>query len=265
MLNSKMYDTKNVLKQYKNGKNLSTRISLYEKYGTNTKKYTTWIYENYEFFDGCKILEFGSGTGKDWKDKIGDLSQKCSLILSDFSQGMVEELTSKFAKYNNIEVMKIDIQNVQIEDNSKDFAIANSMLYHVPDIDKAVREVCRVLKAKGTFYAATSGSKGMFQYLTETLHNIDSGITMPNNITFTLQNGSKYLEKYFNQVNITKYNNRLEIADTSDLVDFIYSVSSIEGLKDCHREKIFDYYERKKNSTGIIPIDIEYGMFVAKK
>lgn len=141
MLNNKMNDTKNVLNQYKDAKNLSTRISLYEKYSTNTKKYSTWIYENYEFFDGCKILEFGSGTGKDWKDIIGKLSQKSSLTLSDFSQGMVEELKLKFEKYNNIDVMKIDIQNVQIEENSKDVAIANSMLYHVPDIDKAVKEV----------------------------------------------------------------------------------------------------------------------------
>lgn len=105
----------------------------------------------------------------------------------------------------------------------------------------------------------------MFQYLTETLHNIDTSITIPNNITFTLQNGDKYLQKYFNQVNITKYYNKLEITNTTDLVDFIYSVSSIEGLKHCDREKIYDYYEHKKNSKGIIPIDIEYGIFIAKK
>ena len=265
MLNNKMNDTKNVLNQYKDGKNLSTRISLYEKYSTNTKKYTTWIYNNYEFFEGCKILEFGSGTGKDWKDIIAELSQKCSLILSDFSEGMVEELKLKFGKFNNIDVMKIDIQNAQIEDNSKDFVIANSMLYHVPDIDRAVKEVFRLLKPNGTFYAATAGSKSMFQYLKETLHNIDSSITIPHNITFTLENGNKYLQKHFNQVNIKKYFNKLEITNTTDLVNFIYSVSSIEGLTDCDREKIYDYFEHKKNSKGIIPIDIEYGMFIAKK
>lgn len=265
MIKSKMNDTENVLNQYKTGKNLSTRISLYEKYSINQQTYTDWIYENYKFFDLCEVLEFGSGTGKDWKGKINKLPQNCNLILSDFSQGMVEELKLKFVEHKNISVMELDIQNAQIEDNSKDFIIANSMLYHVPDIDKAISEVSRILKGNGTFYAATAGSKSMFQYLRETLLKIDPRITMPEAISFNLQSGRVYLEKYFNQVKIAKYENRLKIVDTNDLVNFIYSVSSIEGLEECDRDKVLEYYENKRNSNGFITIDIEYGMFIAKK
>jgi len=265
MINNKMNDTKSVLNQYKDGKNLSTRISIYEKYGTNKKQYTTWIYENYEFFEGCEILEFGSGTGKDWKNNVDALPENSSLILSDFSKGMVEELASKFSDYENVSVMELDIQNTQIEECSKDFVMANSMLYHVPDIDKAVKEVFRVLKPKGIFYAATTGSKGMFQYLKGTLHEVKSSVTMAKDISFTLQSGQAYLERYFGEVKIARYSNKLEITDTNDLVDFIYSVASIEGLEESDREKVFEYYEQKKNGEGVIEIDIEYGSFIAKK
>lgn len=265
MIKSKMNDTQSVLKQYENGKNLETRVSLYDKYSTNKQKYTSWVFENYDFKEGSNILEFGSGTGKDWKENIEVLSPTCRLTLSDFSQGMVDELTSKFNHLDNVKTQKIDIQSVQSEDASVDVTIANSMLYHVPDIDKGISEVYRVLKPSGTFYATTTGRKGMFQFLSETLHKISSDITMASSVSFTLQNGEGYLTKYFDDVNIIKYHNALAVTDTKDLVDFIYSVASIEGLKESHREDVMKYYEHLKNEDGIIQIDIEYGMFIAKK
>lgn len=265
MIKSKMNDTKHVLNQYKDGKNLETRISLYDKYSVNSTNYTTWIHENYKFFEGCQILEFGTGTGKDWKDRITDLPFNCSLVLSDFSEGMVDELKSSFGSNKQVEVMKLDIQNTHFGDHSKDFVIANSMLYHVPDINKAVREVSRVLKNSGTFYAATPGNKTIFQYFKETFLKTNSRITLPKTLSFTLENGAEYLEKCFNHVEVSRYVNRLEITNTNDLVDFFYSMASIEGLMESDRNEIYDYYEKQKNSKDVIEIEIEYGMFIAKK
>jgi ubiquinone/menaquinone biosynthesis C-methylase UbiE len=260
-----MYDTKNVLEQYKDGKNLNARVSLYEKYSTNDIDYTDWIFTNYSFFEGCNILEFGSGTGKDWRDNIDNLPNGCNLILSDFSSGMVDELRQKYGGRKNVHIRLLDIQNANIKSKSMDFVIANSMLYHVPDIDKAIGEVARILKDDGTFYAATSSDKSMFGFLKSHLKNVNSDITMPDAITFRLQNGGKYLEKHFADVNINKYHNRLEIKDTNDLVDFIYSVTSIMGLKDEHRQDIYDYFEALKDEEGSIVVEIEGGMFVGKR
>lgn len=49
----------------------------------------------------------------------------------------------------------IDIQNIPYEDNSFDLVIANMMLYHVPDLPRALAEVGRVLKPEGKLYTAT--------------------------------------------------------------------------------------------------------------
>ena len=88
---------------------------------------------------------------------------------------------------------------------------------------------------------------------------------MPDEIIFTLQNGSKYLDKYFAEVDIVYNRGRLEITDTTDLVDFIYSVPSLIGVNESDRPAILDDYEKKKNSDGAIVIELEYGMFVAMK
>ena len=264
MKNTKMYDTQNVLNQYKDGTNLNTRISIYDKYKVGGN-YIGWIHDAYDFFDGCEIVEFGSGTGKDWIGKIEEVPKKYHLTMSDFSAGMVRGLKEKYGKYNNIDVMQIDIQDIPFTDASKDFAIAHAMLYHVPDIDKAVSEVYRILKSGGVFYAATSGSKSMFWYLKSTLHEAVPSVLMPEGITFTIQNGEPYLEKYFNDVEIIYDRSHLEITDTNDLVDFIYSVPSLTGLNESYRSSVFDYYEKKKNYEGKIIIELEYGMFVAKK
>ena len=259
-----MYDTQNVLRQYKDGKNLNTRISIYEKYKIGGN-HSGWIWDAYSFFDGCEIAEFGSGTGKDWADTMNEAAEKYHITLSDFSPGMVEGLKERYGKYKNVDVMRIDIQDIPFEDESKDFAIAHSMLYHVPDIDKAVREVHRILKPGGSFYAATSGDKSMFWYLKGTLHEAVPSSSMPSGITFTLRNGKPYLDRYFSDVRIIHDKSRIEITETGDLLDFIFSVPSIEGLKESDRPALIDYYDKKKNAEGKIVIEMSYGMLVARK
>ena len=264
MKNTKMYDTEDVLRQYKDGKNLSTRISIYDKYKVGGN-YSGWIQDAYSFFDGCEIVEFGSGTGKDWAGKMDGSARKCHITLSDFSPGMVSILKEKYGHYKNVDIMRIDIQDIPLADASKDFAIAHSMLYHVPDIDRAVSEVHRILKPGGRFYAATSGGRSLFLYFKDTLHEAVPGSTMPDGITFTLKNGKPYLDKYFSDVKIVYDRGRLEITDTNDLIDFILSAASIGDVSESDRPRMFDYYESAKNADGKIIVDLEYGMFVAEK
>ncbi len=264
MGNSLMYDKKNVLKQYKDGTNLNTRVSLYDKYkvGGNSNK---WMTDEYDFFDGCEIAEFGSGTGKDWVNIIDDVAQRCHLVMSDYTSGMVEGLKERYGHLDNIDVMQIDIQDIPFVNESKDFAIAHAMLYHVPNIDKAVSEVYRILKSGGKFYTATSGSKSMYWFFRNTLHKVIPQSSMAEEITFNLQNGRQYLEKYFTDVKIVSQTALLEVTDTNDIIDFALSTTSITGVKGSDRSILFDYYENMKNDDGKLVIEIEYGMFVATK
>lgn len=77
------------------------------------------------------------------------------------SEGMVDIIRNNYSKYNNVSFKQIDIQDINFLDETFDIIIANHMLYHIPDLQKALHEVKRVLKAVGKFYSTTNGNGGM--------------------------------------------------------------------------------------------------------
>jgi ubiquinone/menaquinone biosynthesis C-methylase UbiE len=256
-----MRNTDNVKQQYTNSDNLNIRISIHTKYSMNKQGYSNWINEQYKLFHGCRILELGCGNGDMWKDNIKNIGNDSNLILSDFSEGMVEEVKKKYEIFENVSVQQINIEEIPYKENSFDIVIANMMLYHVPNLDKALSEVARVLKTNGTFYSATFGENGIHEYILTALN--DKNIHKVN--TFTLQNGSSILSKYFNNVIKMDYIDALEVTDTYDLINYIYSMASIINVKEDDRNKLFELFESRKDGNGVIRIPKEYGMFISKK
>ena len=64
---STINNQKNVKEQYANAGNLKARISIHQKYSTNTMGFGNWIFSNYKITHGMKVLELGCGTGDMWK------------------------------------------------------------------------------------------------------------------------------------------------------------------------------------------------------
>jgi ubiquinone/menaquinone biosynthesis C-methylase UbiE len=261
----KMRDADVLEKQYKTDSNLRTHISLHQKYSTNKLGYANWIFGQYPLFDGCRILELGCGTGAFWSGRENAIGHNSSLVLSDFSEGMVQIAKDRFLGCGNIHTMQIDIQDIPFEDNRFDFVIANSMLYHVPDLQKAIREVHRVLKPGGVFFAATFGENGLTQYLNDALAEFRPSIQKKGQIAFTLQNGATVLGHRFDQIKRLDYEDSLEVTDGCDLADYVLSMTSMSMLKGSDREDLCLFFESKKKEKGFIPIYKEYGMFVATK
>jgi ubiquinone/menaquinone biosynthesis C-methylase UbiE len=233
----------------------------------NKQGFGNWIFEQYDLSDGCRILELGCGNGNMWRDKINQIGPNSRLILSDFSEGMVEEVREKYSSYTNVSFQQINIEAIPYDDNSFDLVIANMMLYHVPDLDKALSEVVRVLKNNSKFYAATFGENGIHQYLVSSLKDQENRQESRQESlnAFTLQNGSSILSRYFEKVNKKEYIDALEITDTNDLIDYIYSMTSIISYKNMDRKSMFDLFENRKDKYGVIRIPKEYGMFISTK
>ena len=57
----------------------------------------------------------------------------------------------------------MDAQDIPFEDDTFGCVVANHMLYHVPDLDKGLAEIRRVLKPGGKLYAATNGEAHMLE------------------------------------------------------------------------------------------------------
>jgi len=161
---------------------------------------------------------------------------------------------------DNVEYMVIDIQNIPFEDDSFDVVIANMMLYHVPDIDKGLSEVRRVLKGGGNFYAATYGEHGIMEHLAKLLGRY--GVTDTTSRAFTLQNGQKILGEYFGNVEMLRYEDSLAVTNVDDLVEYIYSLSNMSSLASVPKDEIRKVFTQNM-LDGVLNVPKEYGMFVA--
>ena len=257
---SNLNDKSVVKNQYKNSNNLSTRISIHEKYSVNKMGFGNWIVSNYEIKDGMRVLELGCGTGNMWKNN-GHIIKKCSeLILTDFSEGMLKTAQANVGRHDTVTYQVVDIQAIPFQENYFDIVIANMMLYHVPDLNKGLTEVKRVLKQDGKFYCATYGEHGIIEFLSDLLSTY--GVEDNINKNFTLQNGQKLLEKEFTNIQKLEYIDALEVTDINDMVEYIYSLSDMTTLSHGNKDNIKSILEQYM-VNGILKVPKEYGMFIA--
>ena len=95
-------NTEAVKEQYKTSNGLDTRISFHDKYSTNKLGYGNWIVSNYHISAGMKVLELGCGTGSLWIGRDELISQFGKLVLTDFSEGMLETARKNLGEKDQI-------------------------------------------------------------------------------------------------------------------------------------------------------------------
>lgn len=156
----------------------------------------------------------------------------------------------------------MNIEDIPYSEQIFDSAIANMMLYHVPDLAQGLSEVSRVLKPCGRFYCATYGEHGIVPYISGLLK--DYGITDKTNKGFTLQNGGSILKKYFSRVERMDYEDALAVTDVDDIVDYIYSLPSMVEIADMDKN-IFKRVLEENMTDGVLNIPKEYGMFICER
>ena len=184
------------------------------------------------------------------------------LTLTDFSENMVSITKNALGKHNHISYGVVDIENIPYTDNSFDRVIANMMLYHVPNLNKGLSEVKRILTGNGYFYCATYGENGIMPFIAGLLK--EYGITDTTNKTFTLQNGYGILKKFFSNIQRLDYEDSLAVTDVDDLLDYIYSLTNMSSVTKLGRQTLKEILE-KEMVNGVLTIPKEYGMFICKK
>ena len=249
-----------VRQQYATAANLRTRISIHDKYSTNPEGFGNWIFSHYPLVAGMRVLELGCGTGDMWLGKERQIGVLEKLVLSDLSAGMVETATRHVGEHPHIEYRVIDIQDIPFPSGSFDVVIANMMLYHVPDIRKALREVRRVLKQGGFFCCATYGEHGIVEYISGLLSAC--GVTDTTNKNFTLQNGYPILRQVFSEVQKYTYSDALAVTDINDMIAYIRSMSAMTGLHTVP-DSVLREVLTAHMADGVLHVPKEYGMFAS--
>jgi ubiquinone/menaquinone biosynthesis C-methylase UbiE len=140
------------------------------------------------------------------------------------------------------------------------------MLYHVPDLSKALSEVKRVLKTDGMFYSTTIGSGGLQPFLHNAFKQFDFNTeAFTQKFSFILQNGFEILSEHFSVVQRVDYEDSFSITETQDLIDWIKSTITIGSYSEQNLDNIFNYFEDIRKKDGAINIPKEVGLFISRK
>ena len=257
-----------VNEQYQNSSRLDIRIRLHEKYSTNPKDWHEWVFDELDLSPEKRVIEFGCGSGALWAKNKSRLPGVCKeLILTDYSEGMVATVKQNIGDLAMVHYKQMDIQSVEYAADSFDIVVANHMLYHVPDLERALSEVRRILTSDGVFYAATNGHNHM-EEIYDLAAEFDPAISFVkprNSLQFGLETGESLLKKHFHSVKCIRYPSNLKISNAQDLADYIFSMGT--NLKETflNKEKydeFISFLESKKDEDGAIHITKDSGMFV---
>lgn len=255
----------NIIEQYKNAKNLNDRISLHEKYSTNSQGWFNWLFEKIDFSKVNRLLELGCGNGKLWQENKIDLRNR-EIFLSDISEGMVEEVRNKLGSDFNCIVA--DAEKIPFKDAYFDSIIANHVLFYLNDLNQGLKEISRVLKPNGVLYCSTYGSRHMKE-ITDIVQNFDSRINLSNHSlydVFGLENGESILKRYFTSVQRMDYQDSLEITESKPLIDYIMSCHGNQNeILGPRLSEFKEYIEELLQKDGKIVVTKQAGLFVCVK
>jgi SAM-dependent methyltransferase len=128
-----------------------------------------------------RLIDVGCGTGdfaEQAKAKLG-----CEVVGVDLSARMVE-----LARARGVEAHVGDVQELPFGDGEFDAASANWMLYHLPDLDRGLAELARVIRPGGRLVVVANGSGHLAE------------LWGPSRSSFDGQTGEEPLRRHFARV-----------------------------------------------------------------
>ncbi len=192
-------DPNAVRKQYASDVFLRIRQETHEQYSVPRINFPEWVLSRIQWRGDERVLDVGSGGGVYYNQLHHD-QPGVSYRAIDQSLGMLRLHSAQGA------LALGDAQSLPYADQSFDVVMANHMLYHVPDIERALSEARRVLKPNGVLVAATNSIQSMPEFhalfrramlLLSTPGQIYSQPPLPAQINFSLENGTRTLARHF--------------------------------------------------------------------
>ncbi|SDL32872.1 Ubiquinone/menaquinone biosynthesis C-methylase UbiE [Salinimicrobium catena] len=103
--------------------------------------------------EGDTVIDLGSGAGNDCFIARHETGASGKVIGIDFTPAMIKKARSNAEKlgYNNVEFREGDIDEMPVSNDVADVVVSNCVLNLVPDKQKVVQEIFRVLKFGGHF------------------------------------------------------------------------------------------------------------------
>jgi SAM-dependent methyltransferase len=188
-----------------------------------------------------RVLEVGCGEGE-FAERLGS-KLRGEVVALDLSPRMVE-----LTRARGVDARVGDVQSLPFDDGSFDVAVANWMLYHVPDLERGLAELARVLRPDGRLVATTTSDENLGD-LWERL-----GDASRKNHPFTRENGTETLARHFAQVELRPVDATLVFPDRDAVVQYVRASITRRYLAD-----------RVPELEGPVRARAAQGVFVAQK
>lgn len=216
---SHLNDPANVATQYAREDNLRARQALY---GETTGAHPFEVmWQVLTELRPRKVIEVGGGPGELAARMQDELGAAVSFV--DISPRMVE-----LAQAHGVADARVgDVQQLPFADGTFDTAVAAWMLYHVPDIDRGVRELARVLEPGGKLVAVTNS--------VDHLRELRDLLRYPRGQEegFSRENGEEFLQPYFTHIECHDADGTAVVRDRERLVAYRDSMSiQVEPVPD---------------------------------
>jgi SAM-dependent methyltransferase len=188
------------------------------------------------------VLEVGCGEGELAERVQRDLGIR--VVAVDQSERMVE-----LTRARGVDARVGDVTELPFEDGSFDVAVAAWMLYHVRELDRAVRELARVLRHGGRLVAATNASGHLHEMLA--LGGVERAF---DEVSFRGENGAEILARHFMRVETHDASGTVTFRDAEQIRSYLRS-----------SDRLADGAERVPELTEPLVVRRRPVVFVAEK
>lgn len=177
------------------------------------------LFETIAALEPTTVLEVGCGPGE-LSQRIG-AELNASVVALDISLRMVE-----LAHALGVDARLGDVQELPFADESFDCAVAAWMLYHVPDVDRALRELARVLRPGRHLVVVTN----YLDHLRE-LRALAAGFPNPES-AFSGDNGKELLARHFGTIEERDIGGSIRFPDRDSVVSYLRASITLKGAEE---------------------------------
>ena len=215
---------------YSTDEALRIRQDTHDRYTVPPNNFASWALSCLQWRGDEVILDVGSGPGR-WYSDLRQRSPHAVYYGSDLYPGMLARHPAP------ISLLHIsDAQNLPFASGTFDVVMANHVLFHIPDIDRAVSECRRVLKPGAILMAATNSLHNMpeLQVLMRRAITLlvppgTTNIQIPpaHSDLFTLESGTRLLARHFYAVVRYDLPSQLIFPDVEPVMAYMESTRSV--------------------------------------
>ncbi len=233
----RLNDPQRVRDEYATEDGLRARASIYEAIsGPDARELA---FEAVREAAPRRVLEVGCGWGEFAERLEADLG--LDVVAVDLSPRMVE-----LARERGVDARTGDVQDLPFEDASFDVAVANWMLYHVPDLERGLSELARVLRQGGRLVAATNS----LDHLSELWLLVGRDRHWEQERFFS-ENAEGPLRRYFTSVERRDMTGSVTFADRDAVRGYIASSVAHKHLADIVPELAEPLVATRRNSIFV--------------